>query len=57
VAVGEKPSAIVRRQARDSARAGSSPPWAHGSPCGAGVSVTLPSDGGRRVDPARRACL
>jgi len=26
VAVGEKPSAIVRRQARDSARAGSSPP-------------------------------
>ena len=29
---------------------------ARGSPCGAGVSVTLPYAGGRRVDPARRAC-
>jgi len=31
----------ARIRGRDVARAGWSPPWAHGSPCGAGVSVIL----------------
>ncbi len=33
------PGAAIHRLRRDSARAGQSPPWAHGSPYGAGVSV------------------